>query len=179
MGCQHHRGCGETADTITAGGASPTDWTAIGVEWYDDTDYDVVLSGVGVTNAIGSIGLSSGVAASGQSLSISSGSIVANFSNALSGQSVTAEQEGSLSKTIGVTLSGQQATLSSGTLSLLSSIALTGQQIISAIGSVTVAASDILVALVGQSLSAASGSDRLAWHAYIRSIGICRSGLAL
>ena len=35
---------GETADTITAGGASPTDWTAIGVEWYDDTDYDVVLS---------------------------------------------------------------------------------------------------------------------------------------
>ena len=144
------RSTGETTDTITAGGASPTDWTAIGVEWYDDTDYDVVLSGVGVTNATGSVGISNSVAASGQALAVSGGSIVANFSNALSGQSATAAQ-GSLSKTIGVTLSGQQATVSSGTLSAFNSIALTGQQIISAIGSVTVAASDILVALVGQS----------------------------
>jgi hypothetical protein len=95
-------------------------------------------------------------ALSGQSITAELGTLTPSTSKALSGQQITVSP-GTLAPALSNALTGQAASASAGTLAPALSLALSGQAITIAQGSVT-AGNDVTAALSGQQISTAQGT---------------------
>lgn len=125
---------------------------ALGPVYRNDTDDGLDIIGFGAY--VNELNANVTVAITGQSISVSKGTVTPNTAASISGQSTTASQ-GSVVASPSVVLAGQQIVLSQGALTIASVVSLQGQSIPVSQGS-TVAA--IGMSIQGQSIAASKGS---------------------